>query len=217
MKRSMVGISHAPSRCQGVTAWTDLQTTRGLCRQTFMRWAEDFPENIYGPMVKDVLTLIASAKHGLLENEILDLVCLLGSRAFPRPSSCAATTDLISEPSTRPCMSSDTRTTLDACLLCLCRAGSARGPSDVRGRGRVAPAGSAAATALRAAHRPARTLPPQLPPPARPQSPVPGDAPDPEHPALTMMTMATMATMATVVVVGIATRQSMSVSFLPET
>jgi hypothetical protein len=48
-------------------------STSGLCRQTFMRWIKDFPVSVYGDMVQDVICLLACARHGLHEDELLDM------------------------------------------------------------------------------------------------------------------------------------------------
>lgn len=45
-------------------------TTIALCRQTFQRWADDFPQALYGNMVQDILCLLATARRGLHEDEL---------------------------------------------------------------------------------------------------------------------------------------------------
>jgi hypothetical protein len=45
-------------------------TTVSLCRQTFQRWAADFPPELYGTMVQDVLCMLATARRGLMEEEL---------------------------------------------------------------------------------------------------------------------------------------------------
>lgn len=48
-------------------------STLALCRQTFMRWVRDFPPQLYGTMVQDAICLLACARHGLHEEELLQL------------------------------------------------------------------------------------------------------------------------------------------------
>lgn len=63
-------------------------TTIAVCRQTFLRWVRDFPPMIYGTMVQDVLCLVACARHGLHEVELLEL-CPMKD---PRTSSTSSIT-----------------------------------------------------------------------------------------------------------------------------
>ena len=57
-------------------------TSIGLCRQTFMRWIEEFPVEIFGNLVQDLICLLACSRHGLQEDEILELISHRDPRTF---------------------------------------------------------------------------------------------------------------------------------------